>query len=182
MNYININNYADLQYLLNVDILITGDLSQQKEELYYNTWCLNFDKDFVKTLSITDLQNFIQELIDNRAKQVININKGSATFYLWYDEQSFNLCFDILSGKNIKLPFGCKLNILKKTDSILEKFLADTQAETNYLSWENLKIINRGDPGWDKDDENDVPEWIGNVYVTTLPQPTFINFIKKIVS
>lgn len=169
MNYININNYTNLLELLDINILITGDLNKQREELEYNTWEMTFDRDFIKTITLQNLQDFISKLINNRADQVAKANKSPATFYLWYDEQSLNLCFDILSGNNIKLPFGCTLNVFKTPYPILEKFLKDAQSDTNYLSWENLTILNPGDPGFGEDDDDDEIDWIQDVYVTTLP-------------
>jgi hypothetical protein len=140
-----------------------------------------FEKEYLKTLTLDDLHNFLEKLIEKRSKQIINANKGYATFYLWYNPQSACLSFDILSGTNIKLPFGCKLNIIQNPLTVLSTFLKEEQADITSLSWENFKIINPGDPGWDNDDDNN-DDWIQDVYVTTLPQPTFAKFIKKIIS
>lgn len=167
MNYITIAKSRDLQELLDADILITGDIHRHKEEWEHNTWYISFEATFVKSFTRHDINAFIHDLIKNREQQVIDINKGPATFYLWYDEQSLNLCFDILSGMNINLPFGCKLNILNKFDFIVDKFLANVQPENNALSWGNFTILNPGDPGWnDNDDEID---WIQDVYAAILP-------------
>lgn len=183
MNPAHIDSKEALQQILNEDILITGDLNQQKEELYYNTYELSCDKDFIKTLSLQDLHNFILKLITKRTDQVVQANNGPATFYLWYDEQYLTLCFDVLSGATIKLPFGFKLNVLKTPLSILKKFHNAAYDDKNYLTWENLTILNPGDPGFDDDDDNEYPDdWILDVYVTTLPQSTLTNIIKKIIS
>ncbi|MBI2259965.1 MAG: hypothetical protein HYU67_13830 [Flavobacteriia bacterium] len=180
MNYITIKNYHDLEYILNADILITGDIHRQREELDHNTWNLSFDNNFIKNFSLVELNDFIKKLIDIRTEQIINIGRGPATFYLWYDEQSLNLCFDVLSGNNVKLPFGCTLNVLNKFESILKKSLKDLQSDTNYLSWENIEIVEPGDPGWDN--ENDEPEYILDLYVVVLPENNLTNFFKKLVS
>jgi len=155
MNYTKINNFNNLEQVLNEDILITGDIKQQKEEMYYNTYELSFNKDFIKTLSLEDLHNFILKLITKRTDQVMQANNGPATFYLWYDEQYLTLCFDVLSGADIKLPFGFKLNVLKTPLSILKKFHNATYDDKNYLTWENLTILNPGDSGFDDEDDDD---------------------------
>ncbi|MCX5922988.1 MAG: hypothetical protein NTU89_00295 [Candidatus Dependentiae bacterium] len=182
MNYTKINNLNNLEEILNQDILITGDLKQQKEEIYYNTYELSFDKDFIKTLSLKDLHNFILKLIKKRTDQVILTNNGPATFYLWHDEQYLTLCFDVLSGADIKLPFGFKLNFLETPLSILKKFHNAAYDDTNYLTWENLTILNPGDPGFDDDDEYDNSKYVLDVYVITLPQSTLSTLLKSFVS
>lgn len=170
MNYKEIKNTEDLQTVLNEKILITGNINQQKEELYFNTHELAFDQYFIRTLSITDLNDFLTKLLENRSAQVTQANKGPATFYLWYDEQYLTLCFDVLSGDHIKLPFGFKLNIQKESFSILAKFYKDALDDNNYLNWENITIINPGDPEWDDNQDEDVSNYILDVFVITLPQ------------
>jgi len=183
MNYIQIKQLADFEELLNIDILITGDLTQQNREREYNTWCISFDQTFIKSIKLPDLDNLLDTLIQNRSQQVKNINNGPATFYLWYDEQSFNLCFDILSGDNLKMPFDCITNIKDTPHDILIRLLHDTQADTNYLSWENLTILNPEDPEFDDDDDKyDNSKYILDVYVITLPQSTLSNFLKNFIS
>jgi len=168
MNYITIEKSRDFQELLDVDILITGDVHRHKEEWEYNTWNLSFDVNFIKSLTRHDLNTFIYDLIKNRKQQVVDLNNGPATFYMWYDEQSLNLCFDILTGTNISLPFGCELNILNTFDSILDKFFVDVQPENNPLSWDKIIILEPGDEGFGDDDDDEI-DWIQDVYVTTLP-------------
>jgi hypothetical protein len=186
MNPAHINSKETLQELINVDIKITGDLDKQQEELYYNTWGMSFDRDFIKTLTIQDINNFVIELIKNRSEQVLDINKGPATFYLWYDEQSVCLCFDILSGANITLPFRCRVNIVSTPLSIIHAFLKDAQAEIHPLDFQNFKFFEPGDPGWDEFDEEEEKEDVSlrtvNVYVVILPQSDIANFFKKIIS
>jgi hypothetical protein len=184
MNYIQIKQFSDFEELLNIDILITGDLMKQNEEREYNTWCISFDQAFIKSIKLPDLYNFLEILIKNRSQQVKKMKNGPATFYLWYDKQSFNLCFDILSGNNLKMPFDC-ITIIKHTPhDILTNLLNDTQADTNYLSWENITILNPGDPGCDDDDdeEYDNSKYVLDVYVITLPQSTLSNLLKHFIS
>ncbi len=172
MSTAHINSKLILQEIINEEIFITGDITQQKEELYHNTWQMWFEKEFLKTLSLVDLQDFLEKLIQKRSQQTIEANKGYTTFYLWYSGQSATLCFDILSGKNIKLPFGCTVNIVHNPDIILSTFLKEEQADITPLSFENFKFFEPGDPGWDEfdNDDEDEEEYVLDVYVTVLPQ------------
>jgi hypothetical protein len=107
-------------------------------------------------------------LLQNRSLQVQSkYPRARATFYLWYDPQSVQLKINILSGEKITLPFGCTINIQNSLLPILQTFLDDIHRNPHPLSWENMTILNPGDPGWD--DEDDVIDWIQDVYVTTLP-------------
>lgn len=186
MNPSHIASKKTLQELINVDILITGDSTKQLEELYYNTWGMSFDRNFIKTLTIQDIYNFLTQLIKNRSQQVSDINKGPATFYFWYDEQSVCLCFDILSGTNIKLPFQCQTNLISTPTPIIQAFLKDAQAEIHPLDFENFTFLNPGDPGWDEfdkeDEEEDISQQTIIVYAMTLPQNKISSFISNIIS
>jgi len=172
MNPAHIDSKKILEELINVDILITGNSTDQLKELYYNTWGMSFDREFIKTLTLQDINDFVTELIENRSQQVSDINKGPATFYLWYEEKSVCLCFDILSGANITLPFRCQINTISTPVPIIQEFLKDAQVEIHPLHFQNFTFLKPGDPGWDefdKDEDNNTPEWILDVYVTTLP-------------
>ena len=186
MNPAHISSKEELQELINVDIKITGDLSKQQEEVYYNTWDMSFDRDFIKTLTIQDINDFVIELMKNRSQQVLDINKGPATFYLWYDEQSVCLCFDILSGTGITLPFRCKVNKISTPIPIIQAFLKDAQAEIHPLDFQNFKFFEPGDPGWDEfnkeEEEEDLSLKTIDVYVATLPQNDLVHILKKIIS
>lgn len=178
-----IKKLTDLEIIINDEITLFGNTTSIKEEIYHNMWRITFDNDFIKTITKKDLFIFLEKLLEERSLQILEKYPNlKATFYIWYDELAGQLRFNILSGDNVRPPFGCTLNILKSPMPILQKFLDDMQSEHPPLGWENLKIINPGDPGWDEDDNDDNNDKIQNVYVITLPQPTFTNFIKKIIS
>ena len=169
MNYTTIEKHTDFQELFDIDILITGNPKKQRDELEHNTWCISFEQTFVKELALSDLQWFISTLVETRVQQLKKQhNHTPVTFYVWFEEVSLQLCFDFLSGKNIQLPFGRKLNLLSSVDPVLNQFLTEAQSEKNALSWENFTILEPGDPGFGED-EDDAPDWIQDVYVTTLP-------------
>jgi hypothetical protein len=71
------------------------------------------------------LKRFVVDLLERRKQQVAALHhKPGAVFYLWYSEQDVALCYNILSGKDRKLPFYCaKVVTLDSPDSILKRFL-----------------------------------------------------------
>jgi hypothetical protein len=184
MSHTAIKNWDELQDLLEDPILLSGNTFSVQEEISNNMWAITFDQDFVKTIQVKDLEKFTSQLLSNRSQQINNkFNTIPATFYLWFDEMAFQLRFNILSGKDITLPFGCKLNILNSPAPIFQKFLDEAQAEIHPLDFQNFTFLNPGDPGFEEDDDADnTPDWILDVYVTTLPQSLLTNFIKKTFS
>lgn len=169
MSHYCIQKLSDLDFILNDEIMLFGNINSIDEEIYHNMWIIDIEREFCKKIALQDLTMFIKNLLQNRSLQVESKYPGAkATFYLWYDPQSIQFRFNILSGENITLPFGCKLNILNSYETILQKFLTEAQSEINALSWGNMKILNPGDPAWD-DDEDDRIDWVQDVYVTTLP-------------
>ncbi|HEV2601924.1 MAG TPA: hypothetical protein VGT41_06565 [Candidatus Babeliales bacterium] len=171
MNYITIKKHDDFQALFDVDVLITGDLARQREELEWNTWHLSFDKKFVQKLKIDDLQRFVAKLIDSRVQQLRRqSNHTPVTFYVWFEKAALQLCFDFLSGKDIKLPFERGLNLLSSIDPVLTIFLSEAQRIAIHGNLNDFIESVRTDSGWEGDPgwDDDEPEWIQDVYVTTL--------------
>ncbi|HEV2601208.1 MAG TPA: hypothetical protein VGT41_02835 [Candidatus Babeliales bacterium] len=167
INYANIKKYDDLEEVFDANILITGSLARQKEEISENTWKVAFDDKFIQKLTIKDLEQFIERLVQTRIRQLERqMNHTPVTFYVWFDDMSLHLCFDFLSGKGIKLPFGCKLNLLSSIEPVLKSFLTEAQraAIHGHVNIDDLIFFSPGDPGLDDEE----PEWIQDVYVTTL--------------
>ena len=182
MNYITISHFSHLQEVLDADILITGNPQRQQEELAYNTWEISFDSNFIHQVTLQDLQQFMKTLVLTRTKQLQRKNlRVPVTFYVWFEEMSLQLCFDFLSGKNIKLPFGRELKILPGLDEVLTKFLTESQRIAIHGNLDMITFFEPGDPGWDEFNNLPDPEWIQDVYVTTLPQNTLKTFLKSIL-
>jgi len=168
MNHITIYSLNDLQEIFDAEIFISGSQAMMQEEIKQNCWCLSFEKNLTTHIRLNDLLQFIADLKRKRISQLQQNNiVSSVTFYMWFDEMASQLCFDLTSGKNTRPPFGCTLNILQSPESILQKFLDDCQSKIPALSWENLTILNPGDPGFGEDNDDEA-EWIQDVYVTTL--------------
>jgi len=174
MNYIAIENLKDLDQLLMVDIHLTGKKEDQEQELRYNTWEISFDNELMQHLALSDLKMFIFNLIKTRAEQVKELKLSSgATFYMWFDEMSFQLCFDVLSGRNIELPFRCTVHVVKSYETILEKFLENAKKAAergSHIPFEDITFLEPGDEGFGEiEEEKDPKSWIQDVYVTTIP-------------
>lgn len=173
MNYITIEKLEDLNQLLEVDIYLTGKLECMQEELEYNTWGIMFDTKLVQELSVSTLKSFMFELINKRSEQVeyLGLVTG-ATFYMWFDEMSCQLCFDVLSGRDIKLPFRCTVRIVKNCETILKTFLEEAKEVAKRgsdIGFEDIKFLEPGDEGFGEIEEQDPKSFIQEVYVTTIP-------------
>lgn len=173
MNYITIEKLEDLEQLLNVDIYLTEKEEDQEEELRYNTWEISFDHELIKKLTLSELKNFIFDLINKRAEQVKELGlRQGATFYMWFDEMSCQLCFDVLSGRDIQLPFRCTVHIVKSCELILRKFLekAKEAAERGSdIGFEDIKFLEPGDEMFGEIEEEDPKSFVQDVYVIMIP-------------
>lgn len=119
MNCINIKKNKDFNYIINSDLILTGCID---EEIEHNWWAIRLKQKFAETVSTYELQNFIKELLIKKREQVSEYSVP-ATCYLWVDEQSFQLCFNIITGHTMQLPFGCKINLVKDIEPLLQKFI-----------------------------------------------------------
>lgn len=172
MNNIAIEKIDDLDQLLNFDIYLTGKYKDQMTELAYNTWQISFDNMLIQQLKLADLKYFIAKLIKERSLQVERLGTTKhATFYMWVDQMSLQLCFDILSGKNIKLPFNCTVHVIKDYDIILKNFLKKAKKAAQrgcHIPLEDITFLEPGDPGFGQEITSEPKDWIQDVYVTTI--------------
>jgi hypothetical protein len=161
MNHIIITRLSDLQNIINEPI----DFSENQSPTYFpNMWALTFDDDLIKNIQLDDLKFFLTELLNNRRIQLL---KKSATlqakFYLWFDEQILQLRFNLLFDTNNPLPFGCKLDIIHDSETILKEFL--TIIHQVALQGEDIEFF---DPSEDFEDEDDENNYVLKVYVEIL--------------
>ncbi len=169
MSHYSIQKLSDFDFILDDEIMLFGNIHSVDEEIYHNMWIIDIEQKFGKNFMLKDLTKIIENLLQNRSEQIQKKYPGiKATFYLWYDPQSVQLKFNILSGQEIQLPFGCKINVFNNFLPILKTFLDDIHSDSHPLDWKNFTILNPGDPGWD-DDDDETSNWIQDVYVTTLP-------------
>jgi len=163
-----IRKFTDFEFIINDGIYLSGSSFGVKEEIYNNMWQISFDEKMLKTIIYKDLKTFFDALSTKRSEQVAQISSASvATLYLWFDVQSSQLCFNLLSGKNIELPFDCTVNVVASSDIILNKCI--NEAQNSAITWDQVEIIEPGDPSWDDDEDDDPKKYILDVYVTILP-------------
>lgn len=94
-----------------------------------------------------------------------------ATLYFWFDEMTLQLCFNILSGKNRKLPFSCKINVVDSPYPILNQFLKIACNNALYGNYHEFTFIEKSDPEFGKnhDYEVDLDKITLDVWKITLP-------------
>lgn len=167
MSHIIINTLADLPFVLNDSILVTGDQSAVQEEIYHNMWALTFSDELIMAITIEDLQMFFADLARNRSTQAHAQNPAMpVALYLWFDEQALQLRFNILSGVDRILPFGCTVNLVSSPTSVFENFITTTRCIVT--EGDVVELFEPGDVGFDDDDDEDPKKYVLDVYVVTL--------------
>lgn len=129
MNYLNINELSDLEFIIEESLNITGQPSSIKKEIYRNTWAITFKDELISNLKIQNLiERFLSALLNERTSQLFSMNpKQEAIFYLWFDEQALHLCFNFISNCHASLPFTAKLNIIDSYKPILNNFITKSR-------------------------------------------------------
>ena len=159
----------ELQYVINADIYLSGSSFGQQEEIYNNTWQISFDKGIASKINKKDLEKFFYELLEKRYQQIDTFYKNiPVTFYMWVDEISMQICFNFLSGQDIKLPFHCKINMINDPIFIFDQFLASI-VKGGVINFDEVIFFEKDDPRFDEiDDEAHLQNFVLNVYVITL--------------
>ncbi|MBV8661186.1 MAG: hypothetical protein JO129_03525 [Candidatus Dependentiae bacterium] len=151
-NYITIEKIIDLYQIFEEPIFLSGDISQIQKEIYANSWGITLDNEFAKIIKADALAEFILDLVKFRSEEIAMIRPSTkATLYFWFDEFSLQLCFNILSGENRKLPFGCKINIVDSPYPILKEFLKVARNNAlygNYLEFSEITDADKNDPDY----------------------------------
>jgi len=174
-NDIRIKEVTDLYQIFEESIYLSGKMTQDDmyKELYANSWGIIIDYELAKKITSDELAEFISDLIKFRSQEILMIKPISkATLYFWFDHQALQLCFNILSGKNRDLPFGCKVNFVDYPYPILNLFLKvayNNALHGNYLGITEI-IENDNQKFIENDDyEVNLENFIIDVWKTTLP-------------
>lgn len=172
MNYIKINRLANLQKILTSPIYLEREIAQSRQDILENTWGIAFSNNLVKKLQITDLSRFVLDLIRHRTEQLCEMNLGiNATLYIWFDELALRLCFNVLSGENIELPFYCTLNIVDSYEIILQKYFNAAHENLHGNYYQILAVRERDSegnmPSWNYEDKEE-DNYVLDVWFTTL--------------
>ncbi len=171
INDITIASSLDLYQLLEESIFLSGKIYDEQKEMFANGWGIMVDDEFAKKIKADDIADFILELVKARSEQIRNITPTPhATLYFWIDKLSLQLCFNILSGKNRKLPFRCNVNFVDSPYPILYDFIKmayDNALYGNYLG--EIEFIEKDDPRYGQEMEIDVTKRTLDVWKIALP-------------
>lgn len=160
LNYIVIHKLSDLKAVLDSSVLITRSMSLKDEEIAKNTWCLSFVDNVLKSLSKEQFEEFVITLIDKKKKQIAQIHDSlPVTFYMWFDEMAAQIRFNILSGHNIQLPFGCRVEVVDSIETIWKEL--KTSHYQDGISWSELEFFED-----DSDDDEEI--YVLKVYVKSI--------------
>lgn len=159
-----VSKLNDFKFIINDHIYLSGSPDGINEEIYNNFWQISFNAKFISKISVMQLNNFLSQLLKKRLEQITEISNISvATFYLWFDEQSSQLCFNLLSGENIELPFGSRIYIVDSADIILDQCVNKVQYPA--MKFDQIKFIEPGDIDWNNDNHE---KYVLDVWVTIL--------------
>lgn len=108
-----------------VDPLFIGEsLQDLAEETTNNTWSISISKELATEIVVEDFIDFFQRVMANRRKQINGSNNQvGMLFYIWFDWQSAQIKFDLISDYDTPLPFGCEIEITDKLEPIIEEFI-----------------------------------------------------------
>lgn len=108
-----------------VDPLFIGEsLQDLAEETTNNTWSISISKELATEILAEDFIFFIQRVMTNRREQIKGSNnRDEMLFYIWFEWQSAQIKFNLISDYDTALPFGCEIEITHKLEPIIEEFL-----------------------------------------------------------
>lgn len=162
LNYIEINQLSDLKVVIDSSILITGSALLKDDEITMNMWCIFFDDKVLESFSQEQFEEFITALVNKKKQQIAEMYKSvPATFYMWFDEQTSQLRFNIVSGHIEQLPFGCIVEIINSVESIYQELKKSYSNQG--ISWAELEFFED-----DEGDTEDDQEYTLQVYVQKI--------------
>ena len=162
MNVIKISELNQLDPIVSDQLCLSG---VQSEEIYHNMWCIVLESDLIKQVKIEQLKDFVDRLVENREQQVrrIDIHKN-VVLYMWFDQQALQLRFNIITGDEKTLPFGCKVQLVNVVDPILNNFVNIVREVAQH--GDQVQFFDKnGVDNWDEDDEE---EYVLDVFVKKL--------------
>ena len=151
---------GDVISIINSPIVLSKNFDEG-EDLYENMWAIALSPDLTKTVTKKDMAKFIDDFLQKKREQIKEL-RAPATFYMWFDEQTAELRFNIITGHHKNLPFGCEIKVLTSAESMIEAFLARGSEKT--IPWNEMEILS----GHDHEDEIDEQSFVLNVFVTFL--------------
>jgi hypothetical protein len=159
MNVITISNFDQFSLIFDGLLCLSGE---QSEEICQNMWCISLGEKFIENITLEKLENFIDQLIENRVQQLKSINFFEhAVFYMWFDQQALQLRFNIITGDGASLPFGCKLKLHSTSKFILTNLIVAVKRSACF--GDDVEFLDSED-----DEDEDEEEYILDVFVKKL--------------
>jgi hypothetical protein len=116
----------DLDAILAENIVVGASIDDLQTEIDANMWWITASADVLESLSPNELLDFVMRLTDDRRAKIRHSNADHGMyFYLWFDEQAYQLRFSLISDMHTELPFGATLNIIDTPVPIVGAFLTD---------------------------------------------------------
>ena len=113
-----------IEDIIDDKIFIGSSADDLEQEIRNNMWCISISQDTSQQLSIKDLNNFLNKVIENRKQQIRQQETiWGMRFYLWFDSQAGQLRFNLISLCHNELPFKSKLRFVESLNEIIEDFL-----------------------------------------------------------
>lgn len=132
-------SWRDSQHLMEIinDQLTIGSSPDDLQiEIDSNTWLISMNSFERKNVSVDDLLEFFEAVINNRRQQLqtSSISHGMH-FYVWHDRQASQLRFSLISDFHDALPFRAK-TVPCNLSNIIREFLSSNDG----LSYDLLEI------------------------------------------
>lgn len=163
MNVITLHTLHDVNTIIHDEPYISGKAAQVHQEIEHNMWCIEVDESLLPSITIENLLQFFDNLIDKRSKQIEKNNPSfPATLYVWFDKQALQLRFNILSNIVDQLPFRCTVHNIDVLEPIVKDFLDTARHVAQY--GDVIEFIDDDE----EEEEDDDTAYILDVFVVVL--------------
>lgn len=138
MNSIVLKQLSDLETIAHAPIFLQN-CDMHREGVYENMYSLSCTPEFAQKITAEIMLDFVSELLQEKEAQAKRM-RYSATLYLWFDEQTTELRFNIIPGHRSQLPFGCKLKFEDSAEVIIAQFVTHRKDRT--IPFEEIDFLN----------------------------------------
>ena len=93
-----------------------------------NLWTFSLSPQQAQEVKQEEVLHFLKAVLLAREHQVLERlgHQHPMVFYCWFDEQTAQLCFSLVSALHNRLPFGSKVNIVADLSSVVKQFLSSS--------------------------------------------------------
>lgn len=108
-------------YLIIVIYINTNDINSEANK---NSVSLTISSEDAKIIKKELIYNFVDDVITSKIKKCDAMVNHDFIFYLWYDPQSIQLSYSLVSKRDpLQLPFGSKIKIVDDYKEVVKIFL-----------------------------------------------------------